>query len=29
MDEIAAMEFPLDKMKNAKSNDELFASMKR
>lgn len=29
MDEIAAMEFLLDKMKNTKSNDEFFASMKR
>ena len=29
MDEIAAMEFPLDKMKQTKSNDEFFASMKR
>ncbi|KAF1712467.1 transcription termination factor Rho [Pseudoxanthomonas kalamensis DSM 18571] len=29
MDEIAAMEFMLDKMKNTKSNDEFFASMKR
>ena len=29
MDEIAAMEFMLDKMKNSKSNDEFFASMKR
>ena len=29
MDEIAAMEFPLDKMKNTKSNDEFFSSMKR
>jgi transcription termination factor Rho len=29
MDEIAAMEFLLDKMKTTKSNDEFFASMKR
>ncbi len=29
MDEIAAMEFLLDKMKNTKSNDEFFTSMKR
>ncbi|PNS08561.1 transcription termination factor Rho [Solilutibacter silvestris] len=29
MDEIAAMEFLLDKMKNTKSNDEFFGSMKR
>ena len=29
MDEIAAMEFLLDKMKNTKSNDEFFASMRR
>jgi len=29
MDEIAAMEFLLDKMKSSKSNDEFFASMKR
>ena len=29
MDEIAAMEFRLDKMKNTKSNDEFFSSMKR
>ena len=29
MDEIAAMEFLLDKMKNNKSNDEFFSSMKR
>ena len=29
MDEIAAMEFMLDKMKNSKSNDEFFQSMKR
>ncbi|MEN1928873.1 transcription termination factor Rho [Luteimonas sp. MJ250] len=29
MDEIAAMEFLLDKMKTSKSNDEFFASMKR
>jgi transcription termination factor Rho len=29
MDEIAAMEFLLDKMKSTKSNDEFFASMKR
>jgi transcription termination factor Rho len=29
MDEIGAMEFMLDKMKNTKSNDEFFASMKR
>jgi len=29
MDEIAAMEFMLDKMKNTKSNDEFFSSMKR
>lgn len=29
MDEMAAMEFLLDKMKNTKSNDEFFGSMKR
>ncbi len=29
MDEIAAIEFVLDKMKNTKSNDEFFGSMKR
>ncbi|KAA2284655.1 transcription termination factor Rho [Arenimonas fontis] len=29
MDELAAMEFLLDKMKNTKSNDEFFQSMKR
>jgi len=29
MDEIAAMEFLLDKMKSTKSNDEFFASMRR
>ena len=29
MDEIAAMEFLLDKMKNTKSNDEFFGAMKR
>ncbi len=29
MDELAAMEFLLDKMKNTKSNDEFFGSMKR
>ncbi len=29
MDEIAAMEFLLDKMKTTKSNDEFFASMRR
>ncbi|TXH69397.1 MAG: transcription termination factor Rho, partial [Lysobacteraceae bacterium] len=29
MDEIAAMEFMLEKMKNSKSNDEFFQSMKR
>ena len=29
MDEMAAMEFLLDKMKNTKSNDEFFSSMKR
>ncbi|MDO5504926.1 MAG: transcription termination factor Rho [Pseudoxanthomonas suwonensis] len=29
MDEIAAMEFLLDRMKTTKSNDEFFASMKR
>ncbi len=29
MDEIAAMEFLLDKMKQTKSNDEFFSSMKR
>ncbi|HEY9143993.1 MAG TPA: transcription termination factor Rho, partial [Arenimonas sp.] len=29
MDELAAMEFLLDKMKNTKSNDEFFSSMKR
>ena len=29
MDEIAAMEFLLDKMKNTKTNDEFFGSMKR
>ena len=26
---VAAMEFLLDKMKNTKSNDEFFSSMKR
>ena len=29
MDELAAMEFLLDKMKTTKSNDEFFQSMKR
>jgi transcription termination factor Rho len=29
MDELAAMEFMLDKMKNTKTNDEFFGSMKR
>ena len=29
MDELSAMEFMLDKMKNTKSNDEFFATMKR
>jgi transcription termination factor Rho len=29
MDEIAAMEFLLDKMKNTKSNDEFFGSMRK
>jgi transcription termination factor Rho len=29
MDETAAMEFMLDKMKSTKSNDEFFQSMKR
>jgi transcription termination factor Rho len=29
MDELAAMEFLLDKMKNSKSNDEFFLSMRR
>jgi transcription termination factor Rho len=29
MDELAAIEFMLDKMKNTKSNDEFFNSMKR
>ncbi len=29
LDEIAAMDFLLDKMKNTKSNDEFFTSMKR
>ena len=29
MDEITAMEFLLDKMKNTKSNDEFFSSMRR
>ena len=29
MDELAAMEFLLEKMKNTKSNDEFFSSMKR
>ena len=29
MDEIVAMEFLLDKMKNTKSKDEFFSSMKR
>ena len=29
MDELAAMEFLLDKMKNTKSNDEFFSSMRR
>ena len=28
-DELAAMEFMLDKMKSTKSNDEFFTSMKR
>ena len=29
MDELAAMEFMLDKMKNTKTNDEFFNAMKR
>jgi len=29
MDELAAIEFMLEKMKNTKSNDEFFNSMKR
>ena len=29
MDELAAVEFMLDKMKNTKTNDEFFGSMKR
>ncbi|MCB1560040.1 MAG: transcription termination factor Rho, partial [Xanthomonadales bacterium] len=29
MDELAAMEFLLDKMKNTKTNDEFFGAMKR
>ena len=29
MDELAAMEYLLDKMKTTKSNDEFFQSMKR
>jgi transcription termination factor Rho len=29
MDELAAMEFLLDKMKNTKTNDEFFGFMKR
>jgi len=29
MDELAAIEFMLDKMKNTKTNDEFFNSMKR
>jgi transcription termination factor Rho len=29
MDDIAAMEFLLDKIKNPTSNDEFFSSMKR
>jgi transcription termination factor Rho len=29
MDELAAIEFLIDKMKSSKSNDEFFASMKR
>ncbi|MEO7149071.1 MAG: transcription termination factor Rho, partial [Rhodanobacteraceae bacterium] len=29
MDELSAMEFMLDKMKNTKSNDEFFNAMKR
>jgi transcription termination factor Rho len=29
MDELAAMEFMLDKMKNTKTNDEFFGAMKR
>jgi transcription termination factor Rho len=29
MDELAAIEFLLDKMKNSKTNDEFFATMKR
>ena len=29
MDELAAMEFLLDKMKSTKTNDEFFGSMKR
>jgi transcription termination factor Rho len=29
MDELSAMEFMLDKMKNTKTNDEFFSFMKR
>jgi transcription termination factor Rho len=29
MDELAAIEFMLDKMKNTKTNEEFFNSMKR
>ena len=29
MDELAAMEFLLDKMKDTKTNDEFFEAMKR
>ena len=29
MDELAAMEFMLEKMKNTKTNDEFFSAMKR
>ncbi|MBS0396599.1 MAG: transcription termination factor Rho, partial [Proteobacteria bacterium] len=29
MDELAAVEFLIDKMKDTKTNDEFFASMKR
>jgi len=29
MDELAAMEFMLDKMKNTKTNDEFFSAMKK
>jgi transcription termination factor Rho len=29
MDELAAIEFMLEKMKNTKSNDEFFNTMKR